>query len=120
MYAERHTVTFVTATGGGATAYTPPVTGRIAAIRYIKATAAVALASTADFTITAAETGAAILSKANVAADFTNAPTQPAHTATGGVVTGVVRDVVVAGERVKVDVVAGGNTKQGTIHVVVG
>lgn len=118
-YGERHTVAIVTATGGGATAYTPVVMGRIIAVQYVKATAAVALASTVDFTITGENTGVPVLSKANVTADFTNSPMQPAHTVSGAAITNGEQDIVIARERVKVAVASGGNTKQGTIHIVV-
>jgi len=119
MYIEKHTVTAITATGGGATAFTPPLVGRVLGIKYLKH-ATVPYASTADFTITSEDTGQAILSKSNVNADLIAYPTNKATTATGAASTLTEQPVPLANERVKIVVAEGGNTKTGTFTVIVG
>ena len=78
MYVARHTVAIETATGGGATVYSPVVTGRIGAIVYTK-DGTTPLASTADFTVTAEGTGEAIWSETNLNASKTVRPVASRH-----------------------------------------
>ena len=118
-YAERHTQTVVTATGGTATVYTPVITGRIAAVVYTKATAAVAYASTVDFTITAETSAQNIWTEANVNATETAYPVAAAKLASGAASTITESPIYVAQERVKIVLAQGGNTKRGTFTVIV-
>ena len=119
-FVQRHTVTVTTATGGGATGYTPVLNGRIAGIRYTKATAASAYASTADFTITAETSEVGLWTEANVNASKDVVPTQPTHTQAGATSADPARaPVFLANERVKILLAQGGNTKSGTFEVIV-
>jgi hypothetical protein len=118
-YAERHTQTVTTATGGAATVYTPVITGRIAAIVYTKATAAVAYASTVDFTITSDTSNQTLWSELNVNASKTARPVGVATLPSGASSTITESPIYVAQERVKIVLAAGGNTKQGTFTVIV-
>lgn len=122
-YVEKHTVTVTTATGGGATAYTPVVMGRVAAIQYIRATAADAFASTADFDIETADSAQTLWKEDAVNASKTVAPTIQAHTTTGGALAtagDVQRSPVhAATERIKITIAQGGNTKTGTFRLVI-
>lgn len=118
-YVERHSVSVTTATGGGATGYSPPVTGRIANVIYTAATGT-PFASTADFTITAEGSGLGLWTESNVTASKTVSPTQQAHDQVGATETDPTRvPIWVANERVKIVVAQGGNTKTGTFEVVV-
>lgn len=122
-YAERHEVTVTTATGGGATAFTPVVTGRVANIIYTVAATGVSFASTADFAITAERTGLGLWTEDNVTTAKTVSPTQPANTQVGGglATAGDVQraPIYVANERIQITIAQGGNTKQGIFTVVV-
>lgn len=121
-YAERHTVTVTTATGGGATGFTPVVTGRIANIVYT-ADGTSPFDSTVDFTITAEQTGIGLWSESNVSASKTVAPSQPAHDQDGAELNtaGDVQKapVFVANERVKIVIAQGGSENVGSFDVVV-
>lgn len=118
-YVERHTVEITTATGGGATGYTPVVVGRVASVVYTAATGT-PFASTADFTITAEGSGIGLWTESNVTASKTVSPTQPAHAQDGTTTADPAREpVFVANERIKIVVAQGGNTKTGTFQVVV-
>lgn len=121
-YAERHAVAVTTDSSGDFTGYTPTITGRIIAVIYTK----VDFADGVDFTITADVTGQNIWTESTVNAAKTVAPRQPTHSQVGVasllVAAGEpVEDyIVVANERVEVVVADGGDTKTGTITVIVG
>lgn len=120
-YAERHTVAITTDASGDATGYTPVVTGRVVSISYVKTD----FADGVDFTITAEATGQSLWTDTNINATETVCPMQPTADglgaaslyAAGGepVETGI----VLAGDRVKIVVAQGGDTKTGTFHVVI-
>ena len=120
-YAERHVVTLTTTSGGAATGYTPVITGRISQIRYVKDD----FANGVDFTITAEATGETIWTQLDVNASVTVAPRQPTHD-TAGVASlyaaagePVEAPIVLAQDRVKIVIAAGGDTTTGTFHVIV-
>lgn len=118
-YAERHTVAVTTATGGTVTAYTPPVTGRVAMIRYVK-DGTNPLASTSDFTITTDQTGQNLWVDSNINATENVYPVIAANLGgTGGASTLTEAPVYAAAERIKIVIAQGGNTKVGTFVVVV-
>lgn len=118
-YAEKHTVDVTTATGGGATAYTPVVKGRIASIRYIKDGTA-PLASTSDFTITTEDSGQNLWVDTNINATENVYPVVAANLAGTGAASSITEaPIYAAGERVKIVVAQGGNTKVGRFIVVV-
>ena len=125
---RRYVVSITTATGGGATGYSGRTSGKLHSIRYVKATAASAFASTADFTITDEATGDAILSVSNVNASARYMPRGSVITTSGGALTystgtaalRAVQDRLPIGRsRVKITIAQGGNTKLGTFHVYV-
>jgi hypothetical protein len=121
VYAERHVVTLTTNAGGDATGYTPVVTGRVLAIRYVKTDYADGI----DFTVTLDATGEAVMVGTNVNATATFYPRVGVTDAAGAAATldgtRLLRDAVVAAEdRVKIVVAQGGNTKTGAFHIVVG
>lgn len=118
-YIQRHVVSVTTATSGVATEYTPVITGRVVSIIYTKATAAVAFASTADFTITLKETSQTLWSGSNVNASAEKVPARQVTTTTGAAVTGVYEQFYAANDKVKIAIAQGGNTKQGTFTVIV-
>ncbi len=121
MYAERHTVTVVTAADGSATVYSDVITGRIATIVYVKTDFAVGV----DFTLTAEATGETIWAQNNVDASAVVAPRQPTHSTAGVAAlyaaagTAVNDSIVLAEDRVKIVIAAGGAAKTGTFHILV-
>lgn len=124
MPVDQQAITVTTATGGGVTDYVPQVgslTGRIAAVEYVKAAGGSAFASTADLTITSERTGENVWTESNVNASKTVRPLRQGATASGATATSADRleGVVLFNDRVKVVVAQGGNTKQGTFRVTV-
>lgn len=121
MYVERHPVSLATDSSGNATGYTPHVSGRVLAVIYGK----VDFANGVDITVTAEATAQPILALTDQNASGTFYPRQQVHGATGtGLTTDgtrlLVEPVVVANDRVKVVVAQGGDTKTGTVTLVVG
>jgi hypothetical protein len=126
---KRYVVDITTATGGGATGYTYKAAGRLTGFRYVKnATASVAFASTADFTITDEETGRTLLTVSNVNASTDYDVEGSRITTSGGSRTfstgtaalrAVSGPIPIARSRVKIVVAQGGNTKTGRFHVFV-
>lgn len=119
-YAQRHTVALTTAADGTATGYTPVVTGKISAIHYVKTD----FANGVDFTVTSEATGETIWAEADVDASATRAPRQATHS-TAGVAslyaaagTAVEDKIAVANDRIKIVIAQGGDTKTGSIIVV--
>lgn len=121
-YVQRETVTITTDADGAGTGFTAPMTGFIQAIRYSKTD----YADGVDFTVTTEATGLAVLTATDVnasaafyprAATVSVANVAALYAASG---TAVNDRVPVAGERVKIVVAQGGNSKTGTFHVLVG
>lgn len=125
MHVERHSIAITTAADGTATAYSPMITGRILNVIYAKP-GTDPLADTVDMTITLEATGQAVLSKDNVSASFALAPRQATHDvagvaslyAAGG--EPVEDHIYAATDRVKVVLAQGGDSKDGTIIIIVG
>lgn len=121
MHAQRHVVSLTTDASGDATGYTPNVTGRVLAIRYVKTD----FADGVDFTITAEATGQAILTLTNQNASGSFYPRVPVQDEAGADATldgtrKMREPVVLAHDRVKIVVASGGDTKTGAVHVIVG
>ena len=124
MHVEIVEGTFTTATGGGVTGYLPAVgalTGKLAAVQYIPGATGVALASTADLTITLDRTGESIWAESNITAGKTVRPKRAGASASGVTATGaaLTEDVFLKDDRIKVAIAQGGNTKQATFRVTV-
>lgn len=118
---RRYTVSVTTAADGTATAYSPPLRGKIHQIEYVKTD----FANGVDFTITGEKTGIGLWTEADVNASAVRAPRQPTHSqvgaaalyASGGV---AVNDkIAMAADRVKIVIAQGGNAKVGTFHILV-
>jgi hypothetical protein len=124
-YAQRHAVAVTANTGGIGTGYTPVVTGAVSQIRYV-ADATAPYENTADFTITVEATGEAVWSASDVAANTTVAPRQSTHNTAGTealyAASGVpvLAPILVAHDRIKIEIAEAGNTTTGTFHVVIG
>ena len=121
MYCKQHAVALTTDGDGGATGYTPVVRGRILQIRNVKDD----FAAGVDFTVTLETSGTAVWAQLNVNASATVLPRQAAHSAAGVAAEyadgyPVLEPVYVDGERVKIVVAEGGDTKSGTLYVLVG
>lgn len=121
MAIRKFTVPVTTAAGGGATAYSPYLSGYIESIQYVKTD----YADTVDFTITADETGEGIWSQSNVTASATVRPRAATHStagvasvyASGG--TAVNDRIALGRDRVKIVLAEGGATKSGTFVITV-
>jgi len=117
-FVQRYVVDVVTATGGGAVAFTPVTTGRIAEIKYVK-DGTNAFSDGVDFTVESEATATQFWREDDVNASNSVYPVAGATTfagsallfATGG--TQVPVPLYVAADRLKITVAAGGNTKNG-------
>lgn len=121
MHVEKHSVAITTNGSGAGTGYTPPVTGRVLGIRYVKTD----FADGIDFTVTVEDTGEAILTVSDVNASASFYPRPAVHDAAGAVLEYVAdfplgEPIAVAFDRIKIVVASGGDTKTGTFHVVIG
>jgi hypothetical protein len=122
MHVQRFVVPVTVDASGDATVYSPVVTGRVLAIHYVKTDYAAGV----DFTITAEATGQSIWVQVNQDSSAIKAPRQPTHDgvgvaslyAAGG--EPVEDHIYLANDRVKIVVAAGGVSKTGTFHVVIG
>ena len=121
MYTERHSVALTTAADGSATGYTPHITGRILGIIYTKTD----FANGVDFAITLNATGETILTLTDQNSSGVWYPRVQVHDETG---TGATLDgtrkmrepVAAANDRVKIVIAQGGDTRTGTVTVIVG
>jgi hypothetical protein len=121
MFARRETVSLTTAADGSATGYTPVVNGRVLSLIYTKTD----FANGVDFVASLEATGEVIWTGTDVNASAVIYPRVPVHDEAGVVATSdgtrKLRDSVVAvNDRVKIVVASGGDTKTGTVTVVVG
>lgn len=124
MHAERHTVSLTTIADGSATGYTPVVSGRVLALHYVKA-GSNAFADTVDFDVTVEATGEVLLDKDNITASASFYPRKQVNGTDGVAATldgtrAMLEPVVVAQDRVKVVVANAGDTKSGSVIVVIG
>lgn len=127
MQVQRYSVALAVDASGDQTTYTSEnITGRILQIRYV-VDGSNPLATGADFTITGAETGTAILTITNIGtSSVAFAPrlatcgitTTASLYAAGG--TAVEDHIYIANEKVKIVVAQGGASKVGTLYIIVG
>lgn len=123
MASRRFVVSVTTVADGSATAYSPYLSGKIAAIHYIKPGAA-SYTDGVDFTITAEATGETLWTESNVNATKNCMPRGATHSnagvaalyAAGGT---AVNDLIRLGrDRVKIVLASGGDSKVGAFHIV--
>lgn len=119
---RRLTATVVTDAAGAATAYlggggTPALNGRVNAIIYT-ADGTAPYAATVDFTITSEATGQSLWTEINITASKTVYPVAAANLGTGVASTILQVPIVLAEDRVKIVLAAGGDTKTGTFTLV--
>ena len=118
---RRYTVTLTTNGSGVAEGYTPKLRGKVHDIQYVKTD----FANGADVAITGETTGRNIWTQSDVNASVQVAPRQPTHTQAGvarvyASTDGVADKIAVSGERIKIAIAQGGDTKVGTFHILVG
>jgi len=116
-YAELHTVTVTTATSGAGTGYTPVVTGKIALVKYAKATGG--LASTSDLDVTTEVSAQTVWSATNINATTEQRPVAVAQLPSGVDSSLTEVPIYAAQERIQITVAQGGNTKSGAFTVIV-
>jgi len=125
VHAERHILKLTTDADGAATGYTPPVSGRVLEIHYVKP-AADGFEDGVGFTITAEATGENLWVESPVNASTVRRPRAPTHASTGtpslyaALGEPVENAIALANDRVKIVIDTGGDKKSGTFHVVVG
>lgn len=121
MGTRRFVVNVTTAADGSYTGYSPYISGKIAAVHYVKTN----FTDGVDFTITAEATGETIWTESNVNAAKVCMPRGATHTnagvaslyAAGGT---AVNDLIRLGrDRVKIVLAQGGNATTGAFHIVV-
>jgi hypothetical protein len=125
MFPVTNVVTVVTGADSGAgTGYTPNLTGRVLAIRYVKDGSA-GYSDGQTITTTNEKTGATIWTQTAVNASATVCPRQATHSTAGVAATfdgtHAVNDFCyVANERISIVLSNAGNSKTGTFYVTVG
>jgi len=119
--AVRETVALATNSDGDATAYSAPVSGRVHTLIYTK----VDFADGSTITVTTRDTGQAILAETGINASAVRAPRQ-ATAATDGTASlyagggePVEAYIIAQNEPIKIVVASGGDTKTGSIDVIV-
>ncbi len=121
MTTRRFVVPVKTAADGSATVFSPFLSGRLAAIHYIKTD----FADGVDFTITSEATGETLWTESDVNATKACRPRGATHTNAGVAALyasagTAVNDLIRLGrDRIKIVIAAGGNAKNGTFHIVV-
>lgn len=120
-YAQRVSVSVTTAADGSATVLSEPVTGLLSQVRYVKTD----FADGSTFTITNEHTGETLWGESAVNASATRAPRQATHS-TAGVAslyaaagTAVQDKVALAGDKIKIVIASGGDTKSGMFHFMI-
>lgn len=121
MTTRRFVVPVKTAADGSATVYSAFLSGRLAAIHYIKTD----FADGVDFTITSEATGETLWTESDVnaakvcrprGATHTNAGVAALYASAGTAVNDLIR---LGRDRIKIVIAAGGNAKNGAFHIVV-
>ena len=127
MAITNYLVSVTTNSSGAFTGYTPmPVSGRLEHIRYIP-DASTPLDTGAGITVTGETSTIPIVTKTSIGTSaFTLAPRQATHNVSDGSAalyaaagSGVLDKIAFAGERLKVVVASGGNTKSGVFEILV-
>lgn len=127
MYVKLYTIAVTTNTSGAYTGYTDdPINGPVLQIRYVP-DGSNALDTGSDLDIVGESTGIVVSNKDNIGTSaFTVAPRQATHDnlhaaslyAAGG--EPVEDYIFICGERLKLDIAQGGDTKEGTFYIWVG
>ena len=123
MHLRKVTIPITTDSTGAATAYSDiRVTGRILSVQYVKTD----FANGVDVDITSEDTGQTILDKDDVNASVLYCPRQPTHSTAGAAAlyasggTAVNDYLYVVGERIKIVIGSGGDTKSGKFVITIG
>lgn len=120
MGTRRFSVAVTTDGSGAATVYSPYLSGKVAAIHYVKTN----FTDGVDFAITAEATGESLWTEANVNAAASRYPRSPTHTgagvaslyASGGT---AVNDLIRLGrDRVKIVIAQGGTATTGAFIII--
>lgn len=120
MQPQRVTVPVTVDPSGDAEVYTAHLSGRLASVRYVKDD----FADGVDFAITVEDTGDTIWTQSDVNDSAAVAPRQATHSTAGVASTyaadmGVLDYIVLAADRIKIVVDAGGNGTSGTFVFIV-
>lgn len=126
MAPKRHLVTVTTDSDGNGTGYTSGViNGRVISVQYVKDGGSDAYADGVDVIVSGESTGAIVWDEDDVNASCIRHPKAASYLNTSGAAmlfaaggTAVPADVVIAGERIKVAIASGGDTKTGTFYIV--
>lgn len=124
MTVRRFVVPVTTDSGGDAEAYSPAIYGHVVSIRYVKAGSG-NFSDGVDFTITAEGTGETIWGEEDVNTSATRYPRAATHSTDGAAAlyasggTAVNGPIALGGDRIKIVVASGGDTKTGTFHITI-
>lgn len=116
---RRIKVEVTTEVGGAATKLSPPVTGQIYSVHYVK-DGTVPFSDTVDFAITADGTGENVWTQSNVTAASVKYPRAPTHDQAGAVLlyaasgTAQADKIGLGNDRLKIVIAQGGDAKKGT------
>lgn len=114
----------VTIADGSATAESPPLTGRLIDIQYVKH-GTTPFADGVDFTITGKSSSRTLWAESNVNASAIRAPRQATHGTDGAAAlyaaggSAVMDHICLADEPVQIVIASGGDTKNGTFYITV-
>lgn len=121
MTIRRFTIPITVNSDGDAEVYSQVIRGKLVSIRYVKTD----FADGVDFVLTGETSGLTIWSEEAVNASATRYPRAPTHS-TAGVAAlyasggAAVNDMIaLSDERIKIVVADGGDTKTGTLHIVI-
>lgn len=121
MTVRRFEVSVVTAADGSATVFSPWLSGKLAAIHYLKTD----FADGVDFTITSEATGEGLWVEANVNAATARYPRAATHNSSGVAAlyasggTPVQAPISLGRDRIKIAIAAGGNAKSGKFLILI-
>lgn len=121
MTIRRFVVPLTCDASGDGTLYSPPLSGEIVSLRYVK----IDFANGVDFACTLETTGEAVWSESDVNASATRHPRAATHStagaaalyASGGVA--VLNKIAAGGDRLKIIIAQGGVSTTGTLHVTI-
>lgn len=120
MSIRRHVVHVTTEYGGDAEVFSPRMSGKLVSVRYVKDN----FADGVDFVLTSENTGATLWAEDDVNASATRYPRAATSTTAGGGATWngtqtVNSKILLAQDRVKIEIADGGNETSGVFHLTV-
>lgn len=118
-FIQREQVTVTTIADGSAEAFLALPNGKLSQIRYVK-DGSNGYSNGVVVNITLEATGETLWSETGVNASTQRAPRQAAHTTLGAAAgAGVLELIAISGDRAKINLTSGGDTKSGVFHFLI-